>query len=328
MLIDANVWFSEASLRRLFTEVSSKPNIAAVVGRRRGLKDSEPEIFATYLPSAAAGRLLDLSDRESYRASLDEIRGLSAECGLIDAAQLDREFPPVRIHNLLDVALLERRIFYNRACAALVLGVRIRDPKRISIFGELQCGVGVEIETDVIIEGRVSLGDGVKIGAGSILKNAVIGANARVNPFSIVEDAVIGSSSFVGPYGRVRPGSHIGDSVQIGNFVEIKNSTIGAGSRINHLAFLGDATLEKDVTVGAGSITCNHNGVEVQPTRIGAGAYIGCGTQLVAPLVIGENATIAAGSTVTEDAPAGKLTIARSRQETVENWSRPKNDKK
>jgi bifunctional UDP-N-acetylglucosamine pyrophosphorylase/glucosamine-1-phosphate N-acetyltransferase len=142
----------------------------------------------------------------------------------------------------------------------------------------------------------------------------------------MIEDAVIGADTFVGPYGRVRPDSTIGDSVQIGNFVEIKNSDIGSGSRINHLSFIGDASLEKDVTIGAGSITCNHNGMEVSQIQIRAGAYIGSGSQLVAPLLIGENATIGAGSTITHDAPAEKLTLARSRQFTIENWVRP--DKK
>src|SRR3989338_3375165 len=181
----------------------------------------------------------------------------------------------------------------------MLKGVYVHDVNNLYIRGDLQCGKGVEIDVNVIIEGNVKLGDGVKIGAHSILRNATIGDNTVVHPFSMVEDAMIGANTFVGPFGRVRPGSTIGDHVQIGNFVEIKNSDIGPRSRINHLAFLGDATLEENVTIGAGCITCNHNGSGAVNTQIKAGAYIGSGCLLVAPLSIGKDATIGAGSTIT-----------------------------
>lgn len=222
-----------------------------------------------------------------------------------------------------DLAALERGILKARADDALRAGVRIRDPQTISIRGELHCGSGVEIDINVIIEGRVRLDDGVKVGANCILINATIGAQSRVNPYTMVEDAVIGANTRIGPYARIRSGSTIGDSVQIGNFVEIKNSEIGDASRINHLAFIGDATLGRAVTIGAGTITCNHDGISTKRTLIGDEAYIGSGSLLVAPLVIGEHATIGAGSTITEDAPAGRLTLGRSRQLTIPDWTRP-----
>jgi bifunctional UDP-N-acetylglucosamine pyrophosphorylase / glucosamine-1-phosphate N-acetyltransferase len=231
--------------------------------------------------------------------------------------------PQAIAQSMSDIAAVERGELRSRADDAMRAGVRVRDPQNISIRGELRCGTGVEIDLNVIIEGTVNLGDGVKVGANCILINATIGANSRVNPYTMVEDAVIGANALVGPYARVRPGSTIGQSVQIGNFVEIKNSEIGDHSRINHLAFIGDATLGRAVTIGAGTITCNHDGVAVRRTVIGDEAYVGSGCLLVAPVVIGKNATIGAGSTITEDAPPGKLTLARSRQVTVSDWARP-----
>ena len=223
----------------------------------------------------------------------------------------------------MDESVGEAEILYRRAVEALAAGVRIRDPRSIAIRGQLRCGKDVEIDLHVIIEGTVTLGDGVKVGANCILTSASVGPGTKINPYSMVEGAEIGSDGFVGPYARVRPGSVIGDSVSIGNFVEIKSSTIGSGSRINHLAFVGDATLGKNVTIGAGTITCNHDRRGVARTEIGEGAYIGSGCLLVAPISIGANATIGAGSTITEDAPEGKLTIARTRQATIENWTPP-----
>jgi bifunctional UDP-N-acetylglucosamine pyrophosphorylase/glucosamine-1-phosphate N-acetyltransferase len=188
------------------------------------------------------------------------------------------------------------------------------------------CGSGVEIEPNVIFEGRVVLGNGVKIGAHCIIKESEIGTDTRIHPFSLIEHAVIGANGTIGPYGRIRPGSVIADAVQIGNYVEIKNSDIGSRSRINHHAFIGDATVAEDVTVGAGTITCNHDGVQINRTIIERGAYIGSGCNLVAPLRVGERATIGAGSTITEDVPAMKLTLARPRQMTIERWRGPRRD--
>jgi bifunctional UDP-N-acetylglucosamine pyrophosphorylase/glucosamine-1-phosphate N-acetyltransferase len=190
----------------------------------------------------------------------------------------------------------------------------------------LICGSDVEVEPNVIFEGRVVLGSGVRIGAHCIVKESEIGANTRINPYSSIEHAVIGTSATVGPYARIRPGSHIADAVQIGNYVEIKNSEIGSRTRINHHTFIGDATLGEDVTVGAGTITCNHDGVRVNRTVIERGAYVGSGCNLVAPLRVGEGATIGAGSTITEDVPAMKLTLARPRQATIEHWRGPRRD--
>jgi bifunctional UDP-N-acetylglucosamine pyrophosphorylase/glucosamine-1-phosphate N-acetyltransferase len=160
----------------------------------------------------------------------------------------------------------------------------------------------------------------VRIGASCILTRVTIGDDTEIRPFTMMEDASIGDHGFVGPYARVRPHTAVGPRAQIGNFVELKGARLGRGNRINHLSFVGDATFGDDVTLGAGTITCNHDGVRCQPTAIGAGAYVGSGCVLVAPVTIGEGATIGAGSTITKDAPPSRLTLARTRQVVVESW--------
>jgi bifunctional UDP-N-acetylglucosamine pyrophosphorylase / glucosamine-1-phosphate N-acetyltransferase len=206
-------------------------------------------------------------------------------------------------------------------------GVGIADPERIDIHGSLICGENVNIDINVIIKGNVKLGNNVTIGANSIISDSTIGNNSIIKPFSLIESARIGKNSFVGPYGRIREGTVINDFVQIGNFVEVKNATIMNECRINHLSFIGDADLAENVTMGAGSITCNHNGIESSKTIINHDAYIGSGVNLIAPLTIGSGSTIGAGSTINQDVPKGKLVIARSKQVEVNNWSRTKESK-
>ena len=215
----------------------------------------------------------------------------------------------------------------KKAYKLVSAGVVVRDPQRLDIRGSLVCGKGVEIDINVVFEGDVMLEDGVIIGANCILRNCKIGKDTQINPFSLVEEAIIGEKSFVGPYGRLRPGTRIGNSVQIGNFVEIKNSNIASRCRINHLSFVGDAELAENVTIGAGTITCNHDGIGVNRTTIEEGAYIGSGCNLVAPLKVNANSTIASGSTITDEVAGDTLTLARSRQVTIENWKGPKSKK-
>jgi len=206
----------------------------------------------------------------------------------------------------------------------ILTGVEVKNPELLHIRGIVSCGKNVKFDLNVIIEGDVRLGDNVSIGANSILRDCTIGKGTIVNPFSLVEGAVIGENCFVGPYGRIRPDVLIGDYVQIGNFVEIKNSNIASKCRINHLSFIGDADLEEDVTIGAGTITCNHDGVGTNRSTIEEGVYIGSGCELVAPLKVNRNATVASGSTITKEVDADTLTIARSRQVVVKNWKGPK----
>ena len=232
-----------------------------------------------------------------------------------------------KITDAKDRSQKEREVLLKKAYKLIVAGVVVHDPQRLDIRGTLVCGKGVEIDINVIFEGDVMLEDGVIIGANCILRNCKVGKDTQINPFSLVEESIIGEKSFVGPYGRLRPGSKVGDNVQIGNFVEIKNAIVASMCRINHHSFVGDADLAENVTIGAGTITCNHDGIGINRTTIEEGAYIGSGCNLVAPLRINANSTIASGSTITEEVAGDTLTIARSRQVNIKNWKGPKSKK-
>jgi bifunctional UDP-N-acetylglucosamine pyrophosphorylase/glucosamine-1-phosphate N-acetyltransferase len=199
-------------------------------------------------------------------------------------------------------------------------GVEISDIDRIDIRGELVCGTNVFIDINTVFEGKVVLGDNVFIGANCILKDSIICKDSSIKPFTSVEGAIIGKNTFIGPYARIRDGTEIADFVQIGNFVEIKNSNIKDHCRINHHSFIGDANLDKSVTIGAGTITCNHDGYSINNISIGENAYIGSGCNLIAQLRVGSNATIGAGSNISKNVPKDQLTIARAQQMTIKNW--------
>jgi|TARA_Y100000310_G_scaffold331434_1_gene405021 bifunctional UDP-N-acetylglucosamine pyrophosphorylase/glucosamine-1-phosphate N-acetyltransferase len=218
---------------------------------------------------------------------------------------------------------VEREKTIQRATQLINQGVDILDPMKLDIRGSLKCGKNVKIDINVIIEGDVILDDNVIIDSNCILKDSVIGSDSKIQANSIVESADIGESCLIGPYARIRPGSILKNHVQIGNFVEIKATMIDTGCKINHLSYIGDAILEKNVIIGAGSITCNFDGTKNNDTYIEKGAFIGSSVQLVAPVRVGENACIGAGSTITEDVPANELTVARSRQAVIKGKRPP-----
>ena len=209
---------------------------------------------------------------------------------------------------------MEREKFIQRATKLINQGVDVLDPMKLDIRGSLKCGKNVKIDINVIIEGDVILDDNVIIDSNCILKDSVIGSDTKIQANSIIESADIGESCLIGPYARIRPGSILKNHVQIGNFVEVKAAMIDTGCKINHLSYIGDAILEKNVIIGAGTITCNFDATKNNDTYIEKGAFIGSSVQLVAPVRVGKNACIGAGSTITEDVPANELTIARSRQ--------------
>lgn len=228
------------------------------------------------------------------------------------------------VNNRSQLAHLERVYQRARTEGLMMAGVSLRDPARIDIRGEFaELGQDIEVDVNVIFEGINRIGSNVKIGANCIIKNATIAEHAEILPNSLIEDAVIGASSRIGPYARLRPDTRIADHVHIGNFVEIKKSSVGTGSKINHLSYVGDSEVGRKVNIGAGTITCNYDGVNKFKTIIGDGAFIGSDSQLVAPIVIGENATIGAGSTITRDAPADQLTLSRVKQASIAAWQRP-----
>jgi bifunctional UDP-N-acetylglucosamine pyrophosphorylase/glucosamine-1-phosphate N-acetyltransferase len=244
------------------------------------------------------------------------------------SAQPSAEWEVAGVNSKVQLAELERRHQLNIANALLERGVTLMDPARIDVRGELVCGRDVVIDVGCVFEGRVELADGVSVGPNCVLVNARIGTGANIKPFCHIEDAVVGDKSQIGPYARLRPGTQLGEDVHVGNFVEIKNSTVAAHSKANHLAYVGDATVGSRVNIGAGTITCNYDGANKFRTVIEDDAFIGSDSQLVAPVTVGKGATLGAGTTLTKDAPAGKLTISRSKQMTLDGWTRPVKVKK
>ncbi len=228
------------------------------------------------------------------------------------------------VNDKAQLAELESECRRRNAEALMQRGATLADPMRIDIRGNISCGRDVFIDVDVVLEGEVELGDRVRIGPFNHIRDATIGADSEVYAHSWIESASIGAHCKVGPFARLRPAAVLDDDACVGNFVEVKKSVIGPGSKVNHLSYVGDSTLGKGVNVGAGTITCNYDGANKYRTIIGDGAFIGSGTQLVAPVEVGANATIGAGSTITENTPADELTVARARQTVVTGWQRPK----
>jgi bifunctional UDP-N-acetylglucosamine pyrophosphorylase/glucosamine-1-phosphate N-acetyltransferase len=244
------------------------------------------------------------------------------------SAQPSAEWEVAGVNSKVQLAELERRHQLNLANVLLEQGVTLMDPARIDIRGQLVCGRDVTIDVGCVFEGRVELADGVSVGAHSVIVNARIDAGAQIKPFCHIEGATVGPKSMIGPYARLRPGAELAEDVHIGNFVEVKNSTIAAHSKANHLSYVGDSTVGSRVNIGAGTITCNYDGVNKYRTVIEDDAFIGSDSQLVAPVTVGKGATLGAGTTLTKDAPAGKLTISRAKQMTIDSWQRPVKVKK
>jgi bifunctional UDP-N-acetylglucosamine pyrophosphorylase/glucosamine-1-phosphate N-acetyltransferase len=227
------------------------------------------------------------------------------------------------VNDKAQLAELEAMHRADRARELMVAGATLADPARIDVRGEVTLGRDVFIDANVLFDGKVSLGDRVRVGPNVVLRDVSIGADSVIHPNSILESSEIGTGCLIGPYARVRPGSKLGAGVHVGNFVELKKTVIADGSKANHLTYLGDAVIGKGVNIGAGTITCNYDGVNKSTTTIEDGAFIGSGNMLVAPVRIGKDATTGAGSTITREAPDGKLTLTRARQVTLDEWKRP-----
>ncbi|EJW97858.1 Bifunctional protein glmU [gut metagenome] len=246
-----------------------------------------------------------------------------AEGARIATVHPDYAYEVEGVNSKVQLAALERTWQRAQADHLLEKGVTLIDPDRIDIRGELICGQDVEIDVGCIFEGKVTIGNGVRIGAYSVIRNASIADGVEVLPYCHFDGAVVGQGSRVGPYSRLRPGAELKGNNHIGNFVEVKKSTVEVDSKINHLTYIGDTDIGARVNIGAGTITCNYDGVNKYRTKIGDDAFIGSATQLVAPVEVGAMATIGAGTTLTRNAPVGKLTLARARQITIDGWSRP-----
>jgi bifunctional UDP-N-acetylglucosamine pyrophosphorylase/glucosamine-1-phosphate N-acetyltransferase len=263
----------------------------------------------------------DNAQREYYLTDIVAAAGRSG--GVVSAVRVDDQAEILGVNDRIELAAVEARYRQARATQLMQAGATLADPSRIDIRGEVTIGRDVYIDVGVVLCGKVELGDRVRIGPHCMIRESSLGPGTEVHANSVIDSATVGESCVVGPFARLRPGTRLDHGAHIGNFVEVKNSAVGAGSKANHLSYLGDSTVGSGVNVGAGTITCNYDGVNKWPTVIGDGAFIGSGSMLVAPVRIGENATIGAGSTVTQAAPDGKLTLTRATQTTVSTWIRP-----
>ncbi|WP_148713863.1 bifunctional UDP-N-acetylglucosamine diphosphorylase/glucosamine-1-phosphate N-acetyltransferase GlmU [Chitinolyticbacter meiyuanensis] len=278
------------------------------------------------LPTARlAGWLAELkNDNAQGEYYATDLIALAARDGVrIATVHPDHHWEAEGINNKLQLAALERIHQGEVASALLTAGVGLADPARIDVRGTLKHGQDCLIDVNCVFEGEVVLGNDVQIGANCVLKNVKVADGVVIHPFCHLEDAEIGPNGVIGPYARLRPGAELAADVHVGNFVEVKKSTIGTGSKVNHLSYIGDTSMGAGVNVGAGTITANYDGVNKFRTVIEDGVRIGSNNVLVAPVTIGTDATTAAGSVISKDAPAGKLTVARARQVTLDGWQRP-----
>ncbi|MDW6002432.1 bifunctional UDP-N-acetylglucosamine diphosphorylase/glucosamine-1-phosphate N-acetyltransferase GlmU [Vibrio mangrovi] len=257
----------------------------------------------------------------------DVIAAAHAEGRAIQAVHPMEQMEVEGVNDRVQLSRLERAYQYSLANKLLTQGVMLRDPARFDLRGQLQCGYDVEIDVNVVIEGSVSLGNNVIIGAGCVLKDCEIDDNTIIRPYSVIEGATVGEMCTVGPFTRLRPGAELKDDAHVGNFVEVKNARLGEGSKANHLAYLGDAEIGARVNVGAGVITCNYDGANKHKTIIGDDVFVGSDSQLVAPVTIEDGATIGAGTTLTRNVAQGELVITRAKERRVEGWQRPVKNK-
>jgi bifunctional UDP-N-acetylglucosamine pyrophosphorylase/glucosamine-1-phosphate N-acetyltransferase len=255
---------------------------------------------------------------------LTDVIAMASEAGVgIEVAQPETGFEVQGVNNRIQLAGLERWYQQQQADRLMTAGATLADPARIDVRGDLTVGQDVLIDINAVFEGKVTLESGVSIGPNCLLRNCHIGANSQIEAHSVIDGARVGQHAQIGPFARLRPGTELADHTKVGNFVETKKTVVGEGSKINHLSYVGDATLGRNVNVGAGTITCNYDGVNKHQTEIGDGVFVGSNTSLVAPVALANNATIGAGSTITRDVAAEELAVARGKQRNIANWQRP-----
>lgn len=279
--------------------------------------------------AANAGRLKQWVDGLSTGNAqgeyyLTDVIGLAANEGVaIHTLQPDSLFEVLGVNDRVQLAALERHYQFQQAEALMRAGVTVRDPSRIDVRGKLALGCDSIVDVNVVFEGEVVIGERVRIGPNCFIRDSRIGDDVVIHANCVIEEADIGADSRIGPFARLRPDTHLAEQVHVGNFVEIKKSEVARGSKINHLSYVGDTTIGSRVNIGAGTITCNYDGANKHRTVIGDDVFIGSDSQLVAPVTVGDGATIGAGSTITRDAPPGELTLSRGKQETRKGWKRP-----
>jgi len=276
--------------------------------------------------SAWLGKLTNQNAQKEYYLT-DIVALAGADDVPVFAVKVDDRWEIAGVNSKQDLAGLERVLQHREAARLLDAGVTLADPARIDVRGSLECGRDVSIDVNCVFEGRVKLGEGVRIGPNCVLRNTSIAAGTEVRAFSHLDEAEVGARCLLGPYARLRPGTSLADEVHIGNFVEVKASSIGKASKANHLSYIGDSEVGANVNVGAGTITCNYDGANKNRTVIEDDCFIGSDATLVAPVRIARGSYIGAGSTISKDTPAGQLTVARAKQKSIPSWKPPKKKK-
>ncbi len=266
---------------------------------------------------------LDNNNAQGEYYLTDVIAAAHADGGLIQAVHPLDAMEVEGVNDRVQLANLERRFQLVQANRLLAQGVMLRDPGRFDLRGQLQCGQDVEIDVNVVIEGSVTLGNNVTIGAGCMLIDCEIDDNTLVRPYSVIEGSTVGEECTIGPFTRLRPGAELKNDAHVGNFVEVKNACIGEGSKANHLTYIGDAQIGKRTNIGAGTITCNYDGANKHKTIIGDDVFVGSDTQLVAPVTVADGVTIGAGATITKNINEGELVITRAKERRISGWKRP-----
>ena len=291
----------EKQINEIFTGVlcSSKSILKEALSEISN-ENAAGEFYLTDIVSIISNKGIKI---KTYKASNDEVKGANTKEEL---AQLEATYRSMKAEDILNQ------------------GITVSDPSRLDVRGEVVSGKDCSIDINVILEGNVELGDNVSIGPNCVIKNTKIGSNTNIEAFSHIDAATVGENCTIGPYARLREGSQIKAAAKVGNFVETKNSILGEGAKANHFTYLGDTEVGKDTNIGAGTITCNYDGKEKHKTIIGSESFVGSNTSIVAPVTVGSNATIAAGSVITKDVPDNALGVGRSKQENKENWSKKK----
>ncbi len=308
----------ENKVLKIVEEKDASPEEKAIQEGNTGIMALNGEQLKKWL-----SRLQNNNAQNEYY--LTDIIEMAVNDGIdIVTSQAETEDEVLGVNNRMQLAHLERVYQIEQANRLMERGVTLRDPARFDIRGSIEhLGTDIEIDINVILEGSINIGSNVTIGANTLIKNSIIHDNVEILPNCVIENAEVGKASRIGPFARLRPDAKLADNVHVGNFVEIKKSTVAVGSKINHLSYIGDSVIGSGVNVGAGTITCNYDGVNKFKTVIEDGAFIGSNSQLVAPVTIGKNSTIGAGSTITKDTPPEQLTLSRAKQTTIPTWQRP-----
>lgn len=283
-----------------------------------GLMAAPAQDFKNYLPQVG-------NDNQQGEYYLPDVLSMAvAEGRAVATCEAASSMEILGVNDRVQLNQVERE--YQRRCAQDLMreGVGIADANRLDVRGDLECGDDVFIDVNVVFEGRVVLGNGARVGANCVLKDVTVGAGSEIHPMSHLQEAEVGCHCNVGPYARLRPGTRLADGARVGNFVETKKASIGAGSKINHLSYIGDCEMGEGTNIGAGTITCNYDGANKHLTEIGDGAFVGSNSTLVAPVTIGDNSFVAAGSTVTKRVGNEELAVGRARQRNIDGWQPPK----